>query len=113
MKYIAFVLFLALVGCGTQDVKPNDPVIVPATQTVNLPPEQVSECADLPAPDLKALTQGETLALLSLWFNTYLPCRLNHNALVKTVRKAFNIGDQPVTATITVPVNNVSNKPNN
>ena len=92
MKKFTLILALVLVGCSTNnEVKPNDPVLAPETKTVNIPAEQLTPCPDLEAPNLQALSQGQTLDLLATWFKAYTSCQLSHNPLIITVKDAFNI----------------------
>lgn len=94
MKKLILLIAIALAGCTTTDsVKPNDPVITPQTETVNIPKDQLTPCPDLEIPELKALSQGQTLDLLGAWFKQYTSCQLSHNGLIPTVKKAFNVKD--------------------
>jgi PBP1b-binding outer membrane lipoprotein LpoB len=102
MKNAIIILALLLSACGSQsqDVKPNDPVLVQSKQTVVIPQEQLQDCAPLPPPESRDYSKKEMLDLMSQWWNIHVTCSLNNSSLIKTVKDAFNITDP---APVSVP----------
>lgn len=90
MRYLPLLLLAMLTACATTQ-EPHPVVLVPETQTVNIPDHLLQTCPPMPKLQAKAYTEGEMVDLLNQWITMSEACRAKQAILVTTVKQAFNI----------------------
>lgn len=86
------IVLLALTGCASAPVVP-DQVLAPPVTTVVIPPQFLAPCKGLVQLDKATYNQGQVVDQVKTWSTDATECRKNHAALVDIVKKAFNIVD--------------------
>lgn len=96
MKTILCILFatLALVGCGPIKKEPENVVLVPKNEKVNIPQYMLTKCPPLKKIPVREYNQGETVQIMNRLINQSEDCRKKDDLLVDTVKKAFNTEQQ-------------------
>ncbi|MNL10481.1 hypothetical protein D3C87_1312810 [compost metagenome] len=92
MKYAIPFLLMLLTGCfETAPVRP----VVPEKETVNIPPEDLRRCPELPRMEERDYDQLDTATFLHSWISIYDVCSGRQERLSNIARKAFNLPETP------------------